>query len=231
MAPHGRVGLLTPSGIASDMTTKEFFAAIAESDRLIRLYDFENKKVFFPEVHASFKFCILNFAGAEAKSTEADFVFFAHRVEEIEERSRHVPLSGSDIRLLNPNTRTCPIFRTRRDAQITKAIYRRVPVLIDHNRKGPTGNPWTVRFKTMFHQTNDAELFCESDKLKTDGFKLDGNRWVKRKQLFLPVYEAKMLQAFDHRAADVITDKSNWVRQGQTNKTSVVDYQNPEHFG
>ena len=30
-----------------------------------------------------------------------------------------------------------------------------------------------------------------------------------------------MLQAFDHRAADVVTDKSNWVRQGQTEKTSL----------
>ncbi len=64
VAPHGRVGLLTPSGIASDKTTKDFFAAIAETNRLIRLYDFENKKVFFPEVHASFKFCILNFGGS-----------------------------------------------------------------------------------------------------------------------------------------------------------------------
>ena len=53
VAPHGRVGLLVPSGIASDMTTKDFFAAVAESNRLIRLYDFENKKTFFPDVHAS----------------------------------------------------------------------------------------------------------------------------------------------------------------------------------
>ena len=53
VAPHGRVGLLVPSGIASDMTTKDFFAAVAESNRLIRLFDFENKKTFFPEVHAS----------------------------------------------------------------------------------------------------------------------------------------------------------------------------------
>ena len=54
VAPHGRVGLLVPSGIASDMTTKDFFAAVAESNRLIRLYDFENRlKTFFPEVHAS----------------------------------------------------------------------------------------------------------------------------------------------------------------------------------
>ena len=51
VAPHGRVGLLVPSGIASDMTTKDFFAAVAESKRLIRLYDFENKRAFFPEVH------------------------------------------------------------------------------------------------------------------------------------------------------------------------------------
>ena len=105
-----------------------------------------------------------------------------------------MPSSAADIRLLNPNTRTCPIFRTRRDAEITKAIYRRVPVLIDTNREGPTGNPWGIQFKTMFHQTNDAELFREADTLKADGFKLKGNRWIKGKQVFLPLYEAKMLQ-------------------------------------
>ena len=229
VAPHGRVGVLVPSGIASDKTTKDFFAAVAESSRLIRLYDFENKKVFFPDVHASFKFCILNFGGQQATTPQADFVFFAHRVEELEDHRRHVALSGEDIKLLNPNTRTCPIFRSRRDAEITKAIYRRVPVLIDKNREGPTGNPWGVTFKRMFDQTNDAELFREPDTLKDD-FKLKGNRWTKRKQTFLPIYEAKMLQAFDHRAADVVTNPSNWVRQGQTEKTSLVSHQNPEHL-
>ncbi|MCX7425217.1 MAG: N-6 DNA methylase [Planctomycetia bacterium] len=230
VAPHGRVGLLVPSGIASDMTTKDFFAAVAESNRLIRLYDFENKRNFFPEVHASFKFSILNFGGEQAAASHADFVFFAHQVEELEDRTRHITLTAADIRLLNPNTRTCPIFRSRRDAEITKAIYRRVPILIDQNRKGPTGNAWGIQFKTMFHQTNDAELFREADTLKADGFKLKGNRWIKGKKAFLPVYEAKVLQDYDHRAADVVTDKSNWVRQGQTEKTSLVNCQNPEHL-
>ena len=147
-----------PSGIVSDKTTSQFFASIAETDRLLRLYDFENKKTFFPDVHASFKFCILNFAGSEPgrprprpgpgtarlagpgeTSGGADFVFFAHTVEDLEDKKRHIALTGDDIQLLNPNTRTCPIFRTRRDAEITKAIYRRVPVLIDHRRK-KTGN-------------------------------------------------------------------------------------------
>eukprot|EP00752_Nemacystus_decipiens_P016606 g14846.t1 len=182
VAPNGRVGLLVPSGIASDKTTKDFFAEVAENDRLIRLYDFENKKVFFPEVHASFKFSILNVGGVQTQVAEADFIFFANSVDEIEDTKRHVQLTGDDIKLLNPNTRTCPIFRTRRDAEITKAIYRRVPVLIDKSRK-KTGNPWGVTFKRMFDQTNDAELFREAATLQQEGFKLDGNRWVKGKKI------------------------------------------------
>jgi len=227
-APHGRVGLLVPSGIASDMTTKDFFASIAESKRLIRLYDFENRlRTFFPDVDSRFKFSILEFGGEQAAASQADFVFFAQRVEELEDRKRHVPLSGADIRLLNPNTRTCPIFRSRRDAEITKAIYRRVPILIDANREKPTGNPWGIRFKTMFHQTNDARLFREAETLKADGFKRKGNQWTKGKKTFLPLYEAKMVQAYDHRAAGVVVDKSNWFRQGQTDETTPAAHQNP----
>jgi hypothetical protein len=231
VAPHGRVGLLTPSGIASDKTTMDFFAAIAESNRLIRLYDFENRtRHFFPEVDNRFKFCILNFGGSSVEHESADFVFFAHTVDDLDDRDRHIALSSNDIRLLNPNTRTCPIFRTKRDAEITKAIYRRVPILIDHHRSGPTGNPWGVTFLRMFDQTNDAELFHEPDALKKDGYKLKGNRWVKGKQKFLPLYEAKMVQAFDHRAANVLTEKSNWMRQGQKENPSTVEYQNPEYL-
>ena len=101
-----------------------------------------------------------------------------------------------------------------------------MPVLIDHNRKGPTGNPWGIKFKTMFHQTNDAELFREADTLKSDGFKLKGNRWVKGKQTCLPLYEAKM-SAYDHRAADVVTDKANWIRP-RTNGRNHHLVQSPE---
>jgi hypothetical protein len=82
----------------------------------------------------------------------------------------------------------------------------------------------------MFHQTNDAELFREPESLKAEGFKLRGNRWTKGKQTYLPLYEAKMIQAYDHRAADVVTDEANWVRQGQTARTTLVNWQNPEHL-
>ncbi len=100
--------------------------------------------------------------------------------------------------------------------------------MIDANRKGPTGNPWGIQFRRMFDQTNDAELFREADTLNSDGFKLKGNRWVKGKKVFLPLYEAKMVQAYDHRAAGVVVDKSNWFRQGQTDETTSAAHQNPE---
>lgn len=128
---------------------------------------------------------------------------------------------------MNPNTHTCPIFRSRRDAALTKAIYRRVPILVDDARR-EGGNPWGVRFVTMFHQTNDAELFHAPDRLHEMGFKPQGNRWTKGKRAFLPLYEAKMIQAYDHRAASVVIEAGNWVRQGQTEPATLVDHQNPE---
>ena len=52
----GMVGLLTPSGIASDKTAAEFFKGVATRSRLKALYDFENRRTrynappYFPDV-------------------------------------------------------------------------------------------------------------------------------------------------------------------------------------
>ncbi|QDT36738.1 Eco57I restriction-modification methylase domain-containing protein [Stratiformator vulcanicus] len=226
---RGRAGLLVPSGIATEKTTKDFFAKLVKESRLIRLYDFENKKVFFPDVHASFKFCILVFSGGKTRNREADFVFFIQKVDEIADRNRHVALTGKDISMLNPNTSTCPIFRTRRDAEVTKYIYRRTPVFIDKTRKGSTGNQWSAYFRQgLFNQTTDSELFVEPIELKKNGFVLRSHDWVKRKDRFVPLYEAKMFRPYDHRFGTIFMEKSNWINQGQTYETSYADHQNPE---
>lgn len=229
VAPEGIVGLLVPSGIATDDTTKEFFADLMERKALVSLYDFENKQGHFEDVHRSFKFTALIFTGAGRATEQADFVFFAHGVEEVAQSNtqRHIPLSSADMKLLNPNTRTCPIFRTRRDAALTKAIYKRVPILIDENRR-QGGNPWGIKFLRMFDQTNDAGHFAEGKVWEKKGYALSGNVYIKGKKRALPLYEAKMVQAYDHRAASVIVEDENWVRQGQKVETSLVQHQNPE---
>lgn len=229
VAPRGRVGLLVPSGIATDHTTREFFADLIDREALVSLHDYENKAAHFPDVHRSFKFSTLVFGGAEVRTTNADFVFFARLMEDIEDDQRHIKLTKKDFALLNPNTRTCPIFRTRRDAELTKAVYKRVPILIDHSRKKSGGNPWGVRFVRMFDQTNDAELFHTAEQVKKLGFKRQNGWWKKGKETYLPLYEAKMIQAYDHRAAGVVLAGHNWMRQGQPEATTLVQHQNPEY--
>ncbi|MDB5289657.1 MAG: hypothetical protein JWL69_898 [Phycisphaerales bacterium] len=231
VSPKGRVGLLVPSGIATDDTTKHFFSDIMDKNSLVALYDFENRRdghqPWFPEVDGRFKFSVLLLGGSGVETEEADFVFFAKEIEELNQRAKRIKLSRKDLKLLNPNTRTCPIFRSGKDAEITKHVYKNVPVLVDKSRQSG-GNPWGLAFATMFHQTNDAELFRTGKSLAEANLSQTGNRWKDEKETFLPIYEAKMIQAFDHRAAGVVVVDRNWMRQGQTEETSLVQHQNPE---
>ena len=77
---HGRMGVIVPSGIATDNTTKDFFASLVETNTLVSLYDFENAVGMFEGVgHGRFKFCLLTVSGSSLPKDHAiDFVFFAH---------------------------------------------------------------------------------------------------------------------------------------------------------
>lgn len=201
LSPAGRVGCIVPSGIATDDTTKFFFQDLMESRSLASLYDFENREKLFPEVDSRVKFCLLTLSGVARPVQEgAEFVFFALRTTDLRDAERRFTLSAEDVALLNPNTRTCPVFRSRRDAEITKAIYHRVPVLV---REGPPEeNPWGVRFARLFDMSNDSGLFRTREQLEGDGWRLDGNVFRKDGAAYLPLYEAKMVHHFDHRFGD-----------------------------
>ena len=142
--PSGRVGVVIPTGIATDDTNKFFFAHLVENNRLASLYDFENREALFPGVHRSYKFCLLTIRGTKDSRIEpAKFAFFLTNVTHLRDEQRIFTLNADDFNRLNPNTKTCPVFRTKADAELTKKIYERVPVLINEK----TGeNPWGVSF-------------------------------------------------------------------------------------
>jgi hypothetical protein len=227
VSPSGRAGLLLPSGIATDHTTKEFFGDLVESKTLVAIYDFVNRLGLFPDVESRLKFCVLLMAGNELRNDKLDFVFWAERIEDLDEKNRHVKLTASDLKLMNPNTHTCPIFRNNRDAELTRKIYRNVPVLIDKTRR-TDGNSWNIELKTMFHQTNDSKHFKLGKELKAEGFELIRNCWVKRKKEFLPLFEAKMTRDYDHRASKVVMSSGNWYMNYSAESASLVEHQNPE---
>jgi hypothetical protein len=196
----GRAGIIVPSGIATDDTTKFFFGDLVEKRSLESLWEFENEGFFGAGQGHMVRFALVTITAEGRASQSADFFFQGHRIDELKDSERHFRLDAAEIRLLNPNTRTCPIFRTKRDAEITKAIYRRVPVLIKEGP--PEENPWGIKFATMFHMSNDSHLFRTRQQLEHDGWKLEGNIFVKGRDRYLPLYEAKMIYQFDHRHGD-----------------------------
>ena len=224
--PDGIVGLLTPSGIYADKTAAKFFRSVSTGGRVGGLYDFENRKIFFPDIDSRFKFCALIFGGEERRFDETRCAFFLHSSQTIEDPDRCFTLAPADFNRVNPNTGTAPVFRTRRDAEITRRIYDRYPVLVNRSGGGER-RAWPVRYHTMFHMTNDSHLFRTAAQLDDEGFyrvEGKGNRWQKGDELYLPLYEGKMVQAFDHRAASVVVNPKNLNRPAQPREATLGEH-------
>lgn len=195
----GRAGFIVPTGIATDDSTKAYFSHLTQNALLVRLQAFENEEFIFPSVHHSFRFCMLTIG----KSAQAEFVFFARQPSQIHDPRRRFCLTPDEFQLINPNTLTCPVFRSERDAELTKKLYRAAPVLIEEEREG--GNPWGINFMTMFHMSNDSHLFADA-----------------HEEGMLPLYEAKMIHQFDHRWATYTAD-------GDTRDVAEIEKTDP-HF-
>ncbi|RUT03653.1 hypothetical protein DSM106972_052920 [Dulcicalothrix desertica PCC 7102] len=179
ISPNGRIGIILPTGIATDDTTKKFFSHLIKSQSLIGITGFENEAFIFSDVHHAFKFCILSMTGSQKQIQQADFTFLCRYLSDANNPQRHFSLTAKEIALINPNTFTCPIFRTDADAKLTKKIYRHVPVL-ENEVMG--SNPWNISFMRMFDMANDSGLFKNEP----------GDNLV-------PLYEAKMFHQFDYR--------------------------------
>ena len=201
ISTSGRLGIIVPTGIATDDTCKKFFADLNNSHALVNLYDFENRGAIFTTVHRSYKFSLLSVSGKPI--TRGNFAFFLTQPKQVNDQSRLFQLSPQDIALLNPNTLTCPIFRTRIDAELTKRIYQRVPVL-ENERTG--SNPWGISFmQGLFNMSSDSGLFV--------------NRAGKG---LVPLYEAKMLHQFDHRWA-------TYTSSGDTRDVTSLEKCDPDY--
>lgn len=181
VADSGRCGNVLPLGIATDDTTKHYFADLVQSQRLGSLYGFENEDFLFPGIDHRVTFCLMTTTGSGRPAEAAEFAFFCRQSSSIAEPERGFTLTRDDFALLNPNTLTCPVFRTRRDADLTKSIYERVPCLVTDSH-GEEGNPWRLSLMRMFDANLQSHLFHAEP--------ASGR---------VALYEAKMIHLFDHR--------------------------------
>ncbi|ABL79356.1 MULTISPECIES: N-6 DNA methylase [unclassified Nocardioides] len=195
LAPTGRSGIITPTGLATDATTAAFFADTITSGRLAAFFDF----VTGPEIwsgigHNRFRFAVSSTTGGE-RIPEAQLSFDNRHPRDLQIADRKYSLPSDDLVLLNPNTGTLPIFADTRDAEVTLACYRRHPILIRDGGR----NPWGLRFSRLFDMANDSALFHTVEDLEDLEATFDGWAWTHADQRWLPLYEAKMLSHWNSR--------------------------------
>jgi len=183
ISKNGFVGIIVPSGIATDDTTKYFFQNLISLQAIHSLYEFENEGFFLGAGQGHMlRFCILVLGGINRKFNNAVFMFQGKHINDILNPERKFTLGAKELQLFNPNTQTCPIFYTRTDADLSFKIYKQVPVLVNEQSNQ---NPWGISFLRMFDMAYDSDIFATQP--------LRG---------YVPLYESKMVYQYNHRHGD-----------------------------
>lgn len=208
---RGRAGIIVPTGLISDYSNSEFFAALINSNRLIKSLAFDNQKRIFPGIHSDTPFTLLTIGSMTGKPQFANYLL---EMEHLGDARRIYDLSPEQLAAMNPNTKTAPLFRSRADANLTVSIYSRIPSMINEPA-GASGNPWQIVFRQgLFNMTSDSGLFRTANQLAHSGYERKAAGWhlagetscssvvdedPKTKSEYIPLYEGKMIHQFDHR--------------------------------
>ncbi len=206
---RGCTGCVVPTGIATDDTTKLFYQDVVERKSLVSLFDFENKGIFFPGVHSSYKFCLFTGGRGVRPTTEAtEFVFFAHSVEDLHDPKRRFRLSLEELTLLSPASMTMVGFRSAKDKAATLKLYRSCSHSTSGERDTNQGTlPSYQLTQGTFHSSNDSRLFSVEPECSVS----DGT---------VPLLEPRLFHLFDHRY-------STWSSAGQFEPTSLDQHRDP----
>ncbi|MHB1462503.1 MAG: Eco57I restriction-modification methylase domain-containing protein [Armatimonadota bacterium] len=222
MSIQGTSGIVVKTAIGTADTYKVFFEHIIKRYALVSLLDFENSKPIFVDVAPIERFCLLTITSKHSEI--AKLAFFLKDIEDINDELRQFSLTNREIDLLNPNTHTCPVFRTFVDAALSKLIYTTMPVM-DNESTGI--NLWRISFLRMFDMTNDAPMFSTYEQLRDD-YKIQcGAYFRSSSECYVPLYEAKLLHQYNHRHATFagtnIDDR--FKMKAATNEPSYQDLQ------
>ena len=161
--PSGLVGMLIPSGIASDQNSSAFFRELCNSGRLSCIIDFFNKTyagdLFFPDVYYRFKFCAYVAGGTTRKFGDPNFAFFVRDLAELADPERFFTISPSLMKSLDPENATAPIFQKRHDMAVTAAIYEKTPTLSHLTANGSREWVWPIKYVRMLDMANEFGAF------------------------------------------------------------------------
>ncbi|MHA1338827.1 MAG: Eco57I restriction-modification methylase domain-containing protein [Promethearchaeota archaeon] len=224
ISPHGYIGIICPTGIITEINKKDLFINFINEKSLTCIFDFDNKNIF--DIHKSYKFCLISICGKNIFYEKIPMMFFVVDPLEIQyylplienkqilqslynkepDNSRLIIFHQKDFKLFNPNTLTCPLFKIKKEVKLFKQIYKQTQTLIkkDPSTNKILSNSWDLKNFRMFGSASDSKLFYDIKKLRKLGAEplnpeVIGGKWGDDKNIYIPLYEGKMIWLYDHR--------------------------------
>ena len=206
----GYCGIVIPSGIYTDLGSKQLREMLFSKAEVTGLFCFENRKEIFEGVHRSYKFLVLSFEkGGVTKSFPAAFMRL--NVNELQgfPQDGAIYVSVELIRKLSPDSLSVMEFKSALDVSIAEKMLK-FPLLGER-----ISDRWNLKLTREFDMTNDSDLFK--------------NRSANDR---LPLYEGKMIHQFTHRWDDSlrfwITEREGRkaiLGRGEPDKKQKLGYQ------
>lgn len=173
----GECGIVIPSGIYTDLGTKQLREMLFSQTKVTGLFCLENRKEVFEGVHRSFKIVVLTF---EKNGTTKDFpsAFMRLDVNELQRfpNKESLRIDVDMVRKLSPESLSVMEFKNEVDIRIAQKMLK-FPLLGEKIE-----GKWNLRLTREFDMTNDSHLFQQQP--------------GKGK---LPLYEGKMIHQFTHQ--------------------------------
>ena len=224
----GMVGLLTPIGIGADKTAAKFFSTVSEAKQVKVFLAFENKGGWlFKDVHHEDQPTILVIGGKDRRYEAFRYGVKLHQLPS-DDASSVVMLTSEDCRRLNPNTGTVPIYREAAAGALLTEMYRHGTVLVDRSGGSET-KAWPVKYRTVFHMTNDSGYFRTHDELKESegAYPIGNGKFGSATGDWYPLFEGKMISIYNHRYAGVRANEKNVSGQGVPVHSTDEQLENP----
>ena len=176
----GQCGIVIPSGIYTDLGTKQLREMLFSQTSITGLFCFENRKMIFEGVDSRFKFVVLTLK-KDGKTQKFPAAFMRHDVRELENfpAQDSLIMRVDTIRRMSPDSLSIPEYKGDMDLQIAEKMVQ-FPLLGED-----IPDKWNLKLGTEFHMTNDSDLF-----------------YTEPAPGRLPLYEGKMIWQFEHQYAE-----------------------------
>lgn len=171
---EGIAGIVLPASLLLDLGSKGLRHLLINNTKIIKLYDFENKKGIFEEIHRQYRFITLVFRKGD-KTTTFDSAFHIRDVNKLSVLDNEALSYDIDlIKKTSPDTLAILECKNQLEVDLLKKLFK-FPLIAEK-----VSPDWKIRFQREFHMTDDAHLFNTEKK----GYVL---------------FEGKMIHQYDHK--------------------------------